>query len=127
MLAAVFEVPGPTPLGIAASTAAYRDGGPWLDELVTYLAANRDRLGELVVEHLPGVAWHPPAATFLAWLDCAARSGRSGALVPRPRQSRAQRRATIRAGCEQFVRLNFATSSALLERILRAMGDAVGG
>ena len=29
------------------------------------------------------------------------------------------------AGCEQFVRLNFATSRALLEQIVTAMGDAV--
>jgi cystathionine beta-lyase len=37
----VHEVPGPTPIGIAASTAAYRDGGAWLDELIVYLAGNR--------------------------------------------------------------------------------------
>ena len=28
-------------------------------------------------------------------------------------------------GCDQYVRLNFATSRALLERIVGAMGDAV--
>jgi cystathionine beta-lyase len=122
----VFEVPGPTPLGIAASTAAYRDGGPWLDELVGYLAANVARLGELLVDELAGVGWHRPQATFLAWLDCSALGlddparwflDRAGvALSDGP---------PFGAGCEQFVRLNFATSHALLERIVPAMGAAV--
>ena len=35
----VFEVAGPTPLGIAATTAAYRDGGSWWRDLVAYLEA----------------------------------------------------------------------------------------
>ena len=59
--AACSRSPGPTPLGIAASTAAYRDGGPWLDELVGYLDGNRDRLGELLAAELPGVALAPAA------------------------------------------------------------------
>jgi cystathionine beta-lyase len=122
----VHEVPGPTPLGIAASTAAYDEGGPWLDDLVAYLAANRDRLGELLAEHLPGVRWHPPAATFLAWFDCAdlglddpARhflDDAGVALSDGP---------PFGVGCDQFVRLNFGTSRALLERIVGAMGTAV--
>src|SRR5262249_34448350 len=68
----VFEVPGPTPVGIAASTAAYRDGGDWLAALVAHLAGNRDHLVAATAARLPGVRLDPPEATFLAWLDCAA-------------------------------------------------------
>jgi cystathionine beta-lyase len=57
-------------LGYTAALAAYRDGGPWLEELLRYLAANRDFLVDYVRRHLRGVAVAAPEATYLAWLDC---------------------------------------------------------
>ena len=68
----VFEVAGPTPLGIAASVAAYGVGREWLHDLVAYLDDNRRRLGELLAAKLPDITYRLPEATFLAWLDCAA-------------------------------------------------------
>ncbi len=68
----VHEVAGPTPLGIAATTAAYRDGGAWLHELVAYLAANRDFLLERLAGEMPAISVHRPEASFLSWLDCSA-------------------------------------------------------
>jgi len=123
----VFEVAGPTPIGIAASTAAYAEGGPWLDALVTYLAANRDRLGDLLARHLPGLTWHRPEATFLAWLDCSGlgRDDPARWFLDRAGVALSDGPA-FGAGNEQMVRLNFATSGALLGRIVEAMGDAAG-
>jgi cystathionine beta-lyase len=67
-----------------------------------------------------------PEATFLAWLDCSelgfddpARHflDRAGvALSDGP---------PFGPGCEQFVRLNFATSRALLGRIIDAMAASL--
>jgi cystathionine beta-lyase len=121
----VFEVAGPTPLGIAASTAAYRDGRDWLDGLVAYLGANRDHLLALVGSELPGVVCHAPEATFLAWLDCSALG------LDDPFRFFLDRAHVALSdgppfgpGCDQHVRLNFATSRALLERIVTAMGAA---
>lgn len=57
-------------LGYTASLAAYRDGQPWLDELLRYLETNRDLVIEFVRSRLPGVGIAPPEATYLAWLDC---------------------------------------------------------
>jgi cystathionine beta-lyase len=121
----VFEVPGPTPVGIAASTAAYGAGRPWLQELVTYLDGNRHALLELLAEQLPGVECRLPEATFLAWLDCAAL----GWADPARSFLDAGRVAVsdgppFGPGCEQQVRCNFATSRDLLERIVGAMGEA---
>jgi cystathionine beta-lyase len=121
----VFEVPGPTPIGIAASTAAYRDGAPWLDELVAYLAANRDHLLARLDPDLPGVSCRAPEATFLAWLDC------RGLGVADPARFFLDEAKVALSdgppfgpGCEQQVRLNLGTSRALLDRVLDAMATA---
>jgi cystathionine beta-lyase len=121
----VFEVAGPTPIGIAASAAAYGAGRAWLRELVGYLDANRRALFELLAAELPSVTCRIPEATFLAWLDCSALGwadpfrfflDRAGvALSDGP---------PFGPGCEQHVRLNFATSRDLLGRIVGAMGEA---
>ncbi|MEN1976562.1 MalY/PatB family protein [Cellulomonas olei] len=56
--------------GVLASTAAYTDGGPWLDGLLEYLDGNRLLLADLLAEQLPAVRYTPPEGTYLAWLDC---------------------------------------------------------
>lgn len=56
-------------LGLHASIAAYREGGPWLDGVIETLDGNRRLLGELLAEHLPQVGYRMPEATYLAWLD----------------------------------------------------------
>ncbi len=121
----VFQVAGPTPLGIAASTAAYRAGQEWLRDLVAYLDGNRRRLGELIAAELPGVVYRAPDATYLAWLDCA------GLGVDDPAAFFLEHARVALTdgppfghGNERHVRLNFATSRALLEQIVRAMGAA---
>lgn len=56
-------------LGVLASIAAYEAAEDWLDETLERLVLNRDLLGSLLTEHLPGVGYEPPAASYLAWLD----------------------------------------------------------
>jgi cystathionine beta-lyase len=57
-------------LGVIASIAAYRDGGPWLDQLLVLVDHNRRLLGDLLADRLPEVGYVPPQGTYLAWLDC---------------------------------------------------------
>jgi cysteine-S-conjugate beta-lyase len=57
-------------LGVAASIAAYCDGGEWLDQLLGVLDRNRRLMSELLADRLPGVAYTPPQGGYLAWLDC---------------------------------------------------------
>ena len=122
----VFEVPGPTPIGIAASVAAYRDGRPWLRDLIGYLDGNRRLLGELLASELPGVTWCPPEATFLAWLNCAALGCDDPARFFLDRAHVALSDGPpFGPGCDQHVRLNFATSRELLEQIVGAMAVSV--
>jgi cystathionine beta-lyase len=122
---AVFEIPGPTPLGIDASVAAYRSGRAWLRDLVAHLDGNRSLLRDLLAAELPEVGFHVPDATFLAWLDCTAL----GFVDPASHFLERARVAVsdgppFGAGHEQHVRLNFATSGALLQQIVGAMAHS---
>ncbi|HWN27290.1 MAG TPA: aminotransferase class I/II-fold pyridoxal phosphate-dependent enzyme, partial [Actinomycetospora sp.] len=55
--------------GVLATTAAYRDGRGWLDEVLAYLEDNRAVLARA---DLPGVDVTVPDGTYLAWLDARA-------------------------------------------------------
>jgi len=134
---------GPSHLGVVAHAAALRSGGAWLDALLTGLADNRRLLGELLGEHLPDVAWTPPAATYLGWLDCRAlgfdddagsapearglitsTDGPAGAFLERARVALSAGVA-FGTGGAGHVRLNFATSQQVLTEAVRRMGTAV--
>jgi cystathionine beta-lyase len=117
----VFEVPGPTPLGIAASVAAYGAGRGWLDELVAYLDGNRRWLAEQFTGE-SRIRCPVPEATFMAWLDCSALGVEDPArfFLDHARVAVSDGPA-FGPGCEQHVRVNFATSRALLEQIVGAM------
>jgi cysteine-S-conjugate beta-lyase len=122
----VFETAGPTPIGVAASVAAYRDGGAWLGELVEYLGGSRGWLGELLAARAPAIEYRPPEATFLAWLDCAALGLDDPARFFLDHAHVALSDGPpFGSGCDHFVRCNFATSRSLLEQIVAAMGAAL--
>ena len=116
-------------LGVIASVAAFTDGVPWLDQLLATLDARRAQLGELLRTRLPMISWHPPQATYLAWLDCS-KLGRDDeprelflargrvALEPGLRFGAAG------AGC---VRLNYGTGREILDEAIDRMVAAVGG
>jgi len=120
-----FAVADPTPIGIAAATAAYTDGEPWLAELLEYLDGNRRLLAELLATELPGVGYRPPDATYLAWLDCTdlGLADPAGWFLEHARVA-VNDGPPFGVGAQQWVRLNFATSRALLRRIVGQMGAA---
>ncbi len=113
--------------GVLANIAAYEHGGEWLDALVRHLERNRAAISALLAEHLPDVGYTPPQAGYLAWLDC-----RALGLGDDPAEVFLERgRVALTPGPpfgEQgrgFARLNFGTSSALLEEAVRRMAAAV--
>lgn len=125
-VATVGGAPGASTLGAVAATAAYRSGGPWLDEVLGYLDRSRHRLAELVTEHLPQVWYRPPEGTYLAWLDCR-RQHRGGSPASFLRE-RAGVAMVDGADCgtagRGFLRLNFATPLPILERAVTRMAHA---
>lgn len=69
--AAAGIVPHVNLLGFVAAEAAYGDSecDRWLQELRSYLTANRDFMVDYVGKHLPGITTTSPQATYLGWMD----------------------------------------------------------
>jgi cystathionine beta-lyase len=115
-------------LGYTAALAAYRDGQPWLDDLLRYVEANRDVLARFVRDHLPGVSMAEPEGTYLAWLDCRAAdlSGQDPFTFFLERARVAfNDGALFGKNGQGFVRLNFGCPRSLLERALARMREAL--
>ncbi|MFJ8580085.1 MalY/PatB family protein [Micromonospora sp. NPDC093277] len=134
---------GPSHLGVIAHTAAFHAGGEWLDLLLDGLDANRTLLAALLAEHLPSVTYHRPEGTYLAWLDCTALGidteqpdggpGVASDLAGPARMFLDRARVALSSGHvfgtggTGFVRLNLATSPAILTEAVTRMGRAVDG
>jgi cystathionine beta-lyase len=110
-----------------ATRAAWLEGGPWLEGALAVLRRNRALVDDAVRSSLPGVVYRPGEATYLAWLDCRALE-----LAPSPFRFFLERAKvalsdgpTFGAPGKGFVRLNFATSRAILSEALERMAKAL--
>jgi cystathionine beta-lyase len=65
-----WHMPQCNPFSIAGFEAGYREGGSWLDELMTYLQGSRDEVIETIRSRLPGIRVQEPEGSYLLWLDC---------------------------------------------------------
>lgn len=118
---------GASGLGMMAHIAALRHGGPWLDELLAGLAANRRLFAELVARELPQIRQYPLEATYLPWLD-----GRNLPIEEDlPAFFRERGKVALYggeifgAGGQRHLRANIATTPDLLREAVRRMAAAV--
>lgn len=118
---------GASAIGILAQTVALTEAVEWLDDHLRGLDANRFFLAELLAQRLPEVGYSPPEATYLAWLDC-----RRLNLGDDPAQTFLDRGQvafnsgpTFGRGGAGHVRLNFATSRAILTDAVDRMARSV--
>ena len=114
--------------GVLASLAAWDSGADWLDALLRQLDHARTEFGRLLGERVPGAAYTPPEASYLAWVDCAGLG-----LGPEPAAVFLDRgRVALGRGLDfgapgdGFVRVTIGTSTALLADIVDRMAAAVG-
>jgi cystathionine beta-lyase len=66
------HVSASNPFSIAAFEAAYREGAPWLDDLMEYLSGTRDMVRDYLHQRLRQIRMIEPEGTYLLWLDCRA-------------------------------------------------------
>lgn len=130
---------GASHFGVIAQTAAYREGGDWLQALLAGLDSNRRLLGELLSDHLPELTWTAPQGTYLAWLDFSAygfeddvAEGGEEAPIKGPAKFLLQQaKVALTAGHpfgtggERHARLNFAASQQTITQAVERMGAAL--
>lgn len=114
-------------LGVVATHAAWTAGDVWLDGVVAHLHRQRDRLVTGLAD-VPGLSLRAPEATYLAWLDW------TGSNLGEDAAEYFRREAKVYAspgpdygGTPDWLRLNFATSSEVLDRIVAQMRGVVVG
>jgi cystathionine beta-lyase len=114
-------------LGVLAAIAAFREGRPWLRELLAHLDRNRRLLAALLATHLPAVGYVPPQASYPAWLDCTALGLGDDPAAHFLAHGRVALSRGLDCGANGagFVRLNMGTSRALLEEAVRRMAVAM--
>ncbi len=110
-----------------AMEAAYKSGGPWLNEVLAYLEQNLD-LVRTRLEHIPWVELIEPEGTFLLWLDFRGLGFQSDSLTAFLRDkanwavTRGQAFGPEGSG---FARLNIACTRARLELALDTLANAI--
>ncbi|MGW0811305.1 MalY/PatB family protein [Nonomuraea sp. NPDC002799] len=119
---------GTSILGVVGGIAAFRQGRPWLEQVLNYLDVNRYLLADLLGEHLPLVGYTPPEGTYLGWLDCR-ELGIPELDIAQFFIERAGVSTVDGASCGSpgrgFVRINFATSREILTSIVSQLANAV--
>jgi cystathionine beta-lyase len=104
--------------GYEAALAAYRECDDWLAAQMAYLRGNRD-LVEREVAATPGLKMAHVEATYLAWIDA------TGLDVADPYEHFLKMGVALSPGAQfgsrEFVRFNFGTQRALLEKALQRM------
>jgi cystathionine beta-lyase len=85
-------------------------------------------LSDLLRQRLPMLTWHPPEATFLAWLNCAALGPDDQARERFLDHGRVALEPGLRFGAagSGYARLNFATSSDILDQATARMAESAG-
>ena len=119
---------GTSPLGVHAAVAAYTDGQPWLDAWVRRLGDNRDLFFRPRAADLPRARVRRLEATYLAWLDLRAygHDDPANVALERGKVMVNDGRDFGPAG-EGHVRVNLATSTERVERIVGRLADAFEG
>jgi cysteine-S-conjugate beta-lyase len=114
--------------GVISAVAAFTAGEPWLDQLLVTLDQRRLLLGELLRQRLPMLSWHPPEATFLAWLNCAALGADDRARERFLDHGRVALEPGLHFGAagSGYARLNFATSPDILDQATARMARSAG-
>lgn len=115
-------------MGLAASEAAYSgECDDWLAELRIYLRENRDFVVEYLTENFPDVKFTIPQATYLQWLDFT-EYVKAGKMDQMPYDFFLEKAkvalssgSVFGEGCENFVRLNFASPRRMVAEALERM------
>jgi cystathionine beta-lyase len=114
-------------IGIDATIAAWNECSGWLDAALAHLLKARNHVSQVLAAEAPAIHFHPPEATYLAWLDCSRIEMPTSAFQFFLDHARIGFSAgeSFNPDCANFVRFNFATSMPILDQILDRLVTAV--
>jgi cystathionine beta-lyase len=116
---------GSSHLGLMLQAAGLNDDRDWLAQLNAEIAANKVLLASLLPE--VGLSYTPSAGTYLAWVDASPLGFENAAVTIRERGKVAFNPGTDFAGDHaQWIRINLATSPAIIREGVRRIGVARG-
>jgi cystathionine beta-lyase len=131
----------PNVLSLVAAWAAYREGEPWLDELLTVIVDHKALLDRFVASLNSDWALDPPLrsealeATYLAWVDVTGLVRRFGfeddrdlgLFLEKTVRVKMTTGSTFQTGGRNYLRFNLATPKVLLEEGLARIRTALEG
>lgn len=108
------------PMGYIAAEAAYRYGGPWLDDVKETIYGNYLYIREQFAEQLPDVRLTPLEATYLAWADLGAyvKAGDLEEFVQKKCRLAFDYGSWFGGDSSTFIRINLATSRENIEEMV---------
>jgi cysteine-S-conjugate beta-lyase len=113
--------------GMIATEAAWRTGDAWLDELLPYLAANRDLLDRRIEAAAPGARSMRLDATYLGWVNFSG-TGLEADDVAKRVSDKAKIFASpgpqFGPGGDTWLRFNFATPRPILTQAFDRLDEA---
>ena len=114
-------------LGAFATVAAFEKGEPWLNLVIKELDINRHLITDLIVKYTPGIRYHLPQSSYLAWLDLSTFNLGEDPASILVDKAKVAFSSGSRFGKQssQFVRLNFATSPEILEEAFRRISPVL--
>jgi cystathionine beta-lyase len=115
-------VPHVNVFGYTAALSSYREGGAWLEAVLTYLRGNHAVVKE-AMEAIPGLSMTPVEATYLAWIDTREANLNDPALFFEEAGVGLADGKFFKG--EGFVRLNFACTRSVLREALLRMDSAL--
>ncbi|HEX2921007.1 MAG TPA: PatB family C-S lyase [Bacteroidales bacterium] len=114
--------------GTIASIEAYENGKEWLENLVTYISDNFKYVIDYLANNIPEINASEPEATYMIWLDCR-RLGMNGKELHNFFISKAgigmNEGSTFGPGGEGFMRMNIATTRAVLKQAMDQISQAI--
>lgn len=122
------EAAEPNSFAVEAAIAAFKEGGPWLEALRLYLAENKARVREFVIQELPQLSVTESQATYLLWLNCEKISGNSEKLAQEIRRETGlwlSAGSAYKGEADCFLRMNVACPRQRLEEALQRLKRAI--
>lgn len=122
--------------GYIATIAALDHAQEWFEAMIQQLDINRKLFDRLVDEHLPGATFHQPEATYLAWLDLRGTRNYQELAAQVTNDSNLADVTAYHSGVIAtdgtetgpsglgHLRINFATTPQIIQRIVTQMGQA---